>query len=72
MFLRNAAPYTDYAALYPKLQVVLNWLSAGRPRGRISGPCKGKYFLFSIPSRLALGPTESSGGSFSEGKTAGA
>jgi hypothetical protein len=34
------------------------WLQAGQPRGRSSSPGRDKNFLFSISSRLALGPTQ--------------
>jgi hypothetical protein len=33
-------------------------LLAGRPRGRSSSPSRGKIFLFSMPSRPVLGPTQ--------------
>jgi hypothetical protein len=36
---------------------IADWLGAGRPRGRSSGPGGGKDFYF-IMSRPALGPTQ--------------
>jgi hypothetical protein len=35
-----------------------DWLQAGRPRGRSSSPGKVKHFLFSMSSKLILGPTQ--------------
>jgi hypothetical protein len=35
-----------------------DWLRAGKPRGRSSSPGGGKDFLFSMPFRPALGPTQ--------------
>jgi hypothetical protein len=37
--------------------VVIDWLRAGRPKGRSSSLSKVKNFLFSTSSILALGPT---------------
>jgi hypothetical protein len=33
-----------------------DWLRAGRPRGRNSGPGSGKFYMFSTSSRPVLGP----------------
>jgi hypothetical protein len=35
-----------------------DWLRAGRPRGQSSSPGREKNFLFSVSSRLVLGPTQ--------------
>jgi hypothetical protein len=48
--------YFGYHCLNLNLSLHINWLPAGRLRGRILGPSGDKNFLF---SRVGLGPTKS-------------
>jgi hypothetical protein len=48
MQLKEPGQYSQYS----------DCLWAGRPRSRRSSPGRGKNFLFSMSSKLALGPTQ--------------